>query len=1018
MKKQNTLSWESFSYKWIFCFVLIILFNVFGVSGQTPQSSSLSAPDNVQKNNSKNATTRLRSKLLRWSDSLQRQTIIILPDSVLKQNFVGLGRKKSRERLKSISADVKSNSSFTALQDKVKNVSSSLNPSLLSGMIERQASILNPQEILDGVKKNDLLKNLPDSSLYQRFKSASLNGEKKQTIEQVKGAFGTVHKTSASANLVVSDEFRYKPSPLSGLPVASATRGLPRFVNIVTINGTLQAFGVPLNLDLSTHQFSVPRANSFSNPLMRFGFDPELYEKMLKNEMQRYAELKKNALGGLDLGNYTGAMLTSQLIDKHSKLSGDMALQKYIQDPKVAGKLLMLDQEHAAADILEYLKQASAVDLAELNGLGNTADPKNLMQLKTQALNAVALNTQAFADLSSNKALAYFINDPYHRKEFSGFTEEKITRTLTEIVQQENGNNAAQAKTTIRLLAHQIVLQGIATDYRYEDLLQEQELVLKADSAAVAANDVDKIIGLLTLNNSQSPAVSLGLLESKASDAAAALQRLKTDLQRNGFNVSQLLEMQQLMGSASAASGLTELQNRYFQKTPAGFLQQLTYVLSGFKAGSFGANIPGSTHNEDMFISGANLKLKSRAIPITIGYGAQNDIKGLKDEQFQSTVFTEPRKIGYLTTELKERWGGSLKISFIGAFNQQTSNSIYSSPMISSNNVALTLSKYMPMGKLGNAIIDISKSTTIYPNNFVAGSEAVLNRKGGIIAEPFYQSLSLGINHQLEVESAGMTNEVYFNYAGTGYQNPGNNGFGGAETRFGGKVRKSAYNNRILLELRSDFRNRPISYINSDKWQSFQLQFNVRYKASKKVSMDVQYSTNTTSKKVGQVSQSAFGLQKLQFNGNANYKIGTNYSNSHLSIAGQNISNGYLAQSGGKLLMLNYSHILLVKKQTFTLNMLVNKELSAYQLLGDLLSTDVAWQFPAGKSLRLTSGVTYLNNKGLAHQAGVKEGLQWTTGRFDISSTIDLRKNLITPRYADLYSAVQADMTISYHFNN
>jgi hypothetical protein len=348
--------------------------------------------------------------------------------------------------------------------------------------------------------------------------------------------------------------------------------------------------------------------------------------------------------------------------------------------------------------------------------------------------------------------------------------------------------------------------------------------------------------------------------------------------------------------------------------------------------------------------------------------------------------------------------------------------------------VAFTISKNMNMGKLGTVDVDVSKSTTLYNNNYQIGSDIILAQKSGVnigAANDLFDAVEFGLNHHLDIKALDMSDNVYFNYSGMGYQNPGNNGYGGARMKMGGNIKKAFNKNKLTLNLRTDIGNMPISYTTADKWKNYQVQLDSRYVVNKKFNMSFKYTANGTSKEVDNVTTPVYSFQKMQVDGNMNYKIGKNFTVSHFSIGKQDYSNasavaaspagvpaGLIAASGS-LLTLSYTQSTVINRNSITATLFYNKELSAYSLIGNMLNGDVSYQYQLLGKLNLSSGLTYLNNAGIASQAGVRQTLQLFSGKyFDMNTYVDIRKNLITPLYPDLYSACRAELSLKYHLSH
>jgi len=82
-----------------------------------------------------------------------------------------------------------------------------------------------------------------------------------------------------------------------------------------------------------------------------------------------------------------------------------------------------------------------------------------------------------------------------------------------------------------------------------------------------------------------------------------------------------------------------------------------------------------------------------------------------------------------------------------------------------------------------------------------------------------------------------------------------------------------------------------------------------------------------------------------------------------------------------------------------------------------MLNSDLSYQYTVLKILTLSSGLTYLNNTGVAKQAGIKQGVQIMSGKhFSVSTYLDLRRNLVVPLYPDLYASNRGEVEIKYFF--
>jgi len=117
--------------------------------------------------------------------------------------------------------------------------------------------------------------------------------------------------------------------------------------------------------------------------------------------------------------------------------------------------------------------------------------------------------------------------------------------------------------------------------------------------------------------------------------------------------------------------------------------------------------------------------------------------------------------------------------------------------------------------------------------------------------------------------------------------------------------------------------------------------------------------------------------------------------------------------------MINYTESMVMKRNTLTANIFYNKELSSYSLIGNMISSDVSYQYLLLQKINMSSGLTYLDNAGVSMQAGIKQGIRLMGGsHFTLDSYMDVRKNMITPQFPQLYPTCMAELALKYHLKN
>jgi hypothetical protein len=618
----------------------------------------------------------------------------------------------------------------------------------------------------------------------------------------------------------------------------------------------------------------------------------------------------------------------------------------------------------------------------------------------------VGFSPQSLSGLMQNQLQQYagLKNSVFHGFDFT----EYVHQTLSEQVHSLD-NSTSSLKNT--------ALSGYLSDPdKLQQLIQLDDAKLKEKMEALAAQKQ---------GGSSLPAADSTALAAKnkatADSLATVITGIKSQLSQNGVDPNKvMLEENYLSGKTSSTYNSSEAAAALSDKNSQGGLQSLFNNIKALQIGAFGSQLPGATDSQGKLLSGGNLTIKADDIPLTFGFGKVNDINSLKDANYTNSVYSYTQDVTYIGAQLHQSAFGNVKVSLVSSFSGQSNNTQYSDPVLPGNSVAFTLTKDVKMGNLGNLDINVSKSSTLFESNYELGSEAILAQKAGEntnLNNNLFQSLSIGFNHSMNIQPLNAYENVYFTYSGLGYQNPSNNGYTGNTIKGGGDLKKKLLRNKLTLDFRTDIDITPMSYTLDDKWKNYQVQLDSRYQVNNHFNLSLKYLGSGTGEEVGGVSSSVYSSQKLELDANDSYKIGRFYSTSALSVGNQVLSDSYVSQSQSSLLNVNYVQTVIFKTSSLTGTVFYNKELANYQLIGDMLTSDISYQYSLFKKFQLSSGLTYLSNASIAKQVGVKQSLQLLSVKsYELSASVDLNKNLITPQYADLYAQCRAELSFKYHF--
>lgn len=834
------------------------------------------------------------------------------------------------------------------------------------------------------------------------------------------GADSKKKKQPIAINLNASDRTLYQPQVATSIPGP-----VHSWSNVGELNGTVSLYGIPLNIDYSTNRTLSNSLNGFGNGLFKFQFNPALLRGGFENEIQQYDHLRKSQLGGLDLTSYTKELVMDQLShEKGGRDSVSEALQQYLQDPRHVSELLTMNDDQIKGKLEGEItrsaagKKAAAASYAD--SISYLKAQSDHQQNELQLLEKLSKDTSLAAKISKDDR-AGILKD-LSLNELKARLAQYAAKDLQEYGgSASDGRSRAAAKGTASHITfseseRDTVLSRLAAEV-YQQISSEQAVALKGalDKQQTQLGQARQA----SLSSLQSQTQKSEMLPGvQVAAVAGIISDLKERLQSKGYDVGRLLQVENLVSRGIGSGTLSEMEGSFYQKRPANALQSLLGSFSSVKFGSFGERVPGSTESGYLFLTGTHVAFNTINVPVTIGFGTVNDVSAQKDSYFQNSIYNTPRSVTYLAANLRSLTYGDLKVSVIAGVNRSLSTSLYQLPTASSNNVVFTVSKMVNFGEGGILSMDFSKSAMLYDNKYQIGSDILIDRKNGLSNSnsDLFEALSIGFSHNLNLPGLANSDNVYFNYSTPGYQNPANNGFGGARMKFGYNVKQLFYHNKISVNVRTDFNNMPISYTSADRWQSFQFQFATRYNVSKKFNISVRYRNNNTEKNIANVSSSVYGFQQVQVDGGLNYKIGKYYTVSHFSVGKQDISNEQVTQTTGSMLNLSYTQSVVLKKNTLTVNFYYNKELASYQLIGNMLNSELSYQYTLFHDLGVSTGITYLNDAGIASQVGIRETVNlFSIKSFDVNTFLDLRKNLINPLYPDLYANCRAELSLRYH---
>lgn len=598
----------------------------------------------------------------------------------------------------------------------------------------------------------------------------------------------------------------------------------------------------------------------------------------------------------------------------------------------------------------------------------------------------------------------------------------EFTRTLThqgkEIYQQ-------QLNTVEKGVAEKYdssVQEFISEQNGVEGLLEKKQEELQrafAIAKSKAEDDIDKKKNISHTDKQSLKKKHTGSLDS----LYKTISKKKTELKAVGLNEERISLLNKYFKKQISEEALEHsFVNSYTAGDKKDKQPKFFNALKSFKTGHFGQTVPGNLMNRDLFMKGVDISLNANHIPLRFGIGKRSDMASAKDAMFDYSAFSSPNFVSYLSASIYSFAGLRGKLSIINSSFQSDNNSL-NAPILAAqrNNFVVSLSQDMQLKKFGELNVELSRSTNSYSNGGMQVSELNFVRNDALSSffnTTLEQSLSVGVRHQISLKEAGLSQTVYFNYAGIGYQSPGANGNLNTRMRLGGALRKYLFKNKLTLNVRGDLRNTPISITGNDAWRNHQIQTDASFRLYKRTTLRLSYNNNATNRISDEIFP-AFRSEKYQGGVNTSYKVLGKQAFTYVSLGQQHFNNFGTTTSSGKFFTLTIAQNFLLGSKMLSANMFYNREVSDVKMMGNMLNADVSYQFNIIENLVMIPGITYLDNTGIARQIGVKNSVQYTGSKhFSFGGSADIRRNFYDPLFPQLYSTHRAEINITYYLKN
>jgi hypothetical protein len=332
---------------------------------------------------------------------------------------------------------------------------------------------------------------------------------------------------------------------------------------------------------------------------------------------------------------------------------------------------------------------------------------------------------------------------------------------------------------------------------------------------------------------------------------------------------------------------------------------------------------------------------------------------------------------------------------------------------------SVSINQSFDLGRYGKITGDVSKSSGQYNRSTNSLDAQVLQQKSAVnyVLNNFWETVAFSVKHEFDSRELNIAGNIYFRYAGGGYQSPLSSSVANGRRQVGGSAKKAFFENRLQIQARADYRVMPYLNNMSNSLRSTDLFFQTRYKVKKRLSTGLQYSSTLMNQVNSGIKSGIYSIKRFISETNYSYKVGYKHANLYVNIGGQIVSNPEFTLGSGSSIVTTVNHTLILNNSSVNINLFINKEVSGNSILGNLLTGESSYQYSLSKKIQSSSSAVFLNNGTVAKQIGLRQGFQTELSRgFAISGFFDIRHELIDNKLPGLYSKYRGEVSLSYSF--
>ncbi|WP_212002829.1 hypothetical protein [Chitinophaga sp. HK235] len=446
---------------------------------------------------------------------------------------------------------------------------------------------------------------------------------------------------------------------------------------------------------------------------------------------------------------------------------------------------------------------------------------------------------------------------------------------------------------------------------------------------------------------------------------------------------------------------------------PLNFIQRLFLQARNFQIGNIGSD--GSSLTRDLFMAGFQGSFLSNNKFLSLGAGVRNDAADIKNIGLNSSIDPGNFATQFIQLGTGDPGAAHTHVGILNANSKQSRNG-FDMPRLPQNTFVGAVSEQISLGKYGTIAAEVGKSNTTYKNS-ATGNENMLASKAAAMSmfNDFWETVSVGLDYSGSIKELDMSQRAYISYAGLGYNNPGSPGATRGSVKYGLNVVRKFNKRKVSLGFRADVQDTKTSAIGKSKWNNTQLAVDFRIRLKKNLS----FSSRIAQAMMKGVTDSSSITGFV----NRNINIGTQWSGRLFSIPNSTNANFSLQQINvfpihSLLLNMNINHSVVINTHVLSVNVMYNKDVKDQAIYGDLFNAETGWSYVLMKKINCSSGLTYMKNKGVVEQAGIKQSIgTMVSSRLNVNLYLDCRKSIMDSPQNYLFGNFNTQLAVQYQLN-